>query len=82
MTYSGTALGTVTVSKGQTGFSVTCSNPAASEEPTRIVNVVVRYYALVTGNTNDLTNTVSLAIDGKTIDSSQETIRRYDNQAL
>ena len=82
VTYSGTALGTVTVSKGQTGFSVTCSSPAASEEPTRIVNVVVRYYALVTGNTNDLTNTVSLAIDGKTIGSSQETIRRYDNQGL
>ena len=82
VTYSGTAVGTVIITRGETGFAVTCTNPAASEDPARIVNLVVRYYAMVTGSTNDLTNTVSMAIDGRTIGSSQETIRRYDNQGL
>ena len=63
LVFTDTALGTVTITKGSTGFSVTCTENTNIEQPPVIVDVVVRYHALVTGDANDITNAVSLSID-------------------
>lgn len=80
LVYSGTPLGTVTISLAGTGFTVTCQG--GTENTEAIVDVLVRYYAKVTGNANDITNSVSLSVDGTLIKEDSQTIRRYDNQGL
>lgn len=80
LVYSGTPLGTVTISLAETGFTVTCQG--GTENTEAIVDVLVRYYAKVTGNANDITNSVSLSVDGTLIKEDSQTIRRYDNQGL
>ncbi len=82
LVFTGTTLGTVTIKKESTGFSVTCTDNTNIEQPPVIVDVVVRYHALVTGDANDITNAVSLSIDGVSDWHDSQTIRRYDNEGL
>ena len=77
-------IGTITIEKAsgdKTGFTVTCTNNP-NPNAKGVSDLVVRYYGKVVGNTNDITNLVSLAIDNSLIGSDSNHIRQYDNQGL
>ena len=74
-------LGTITITRGQTGFQLTCT-PAVYANDTAIVHVVLRYFAIVTGDINELNNNVILTIDDNYIAGDGQAIRRYDNEGL
>lgn len=82
LVYSDTELGQITISKRGSGFDVICESPNSLSEDLEIVNVNLRYYAVVTGNVNDITNTVQLSVSGQDIGSDSSSIRRYDNEGL
>lgn len=78
-----TPLGTITIEKKDTGFTVTCdpdSNSQGADD--QMVNVSVRYFAKVVGNATNVTNTVDLAINGEQQQQSSVTARKYDAAML
>ena len=86
LVYSGTVLGTITISKRSGGgFDVVCEAPDPSDPAANLPDIVpvnVRYYGLMAEDVNDVTNTVDLSINGEHKHSSSSSIRRYDNEAL
>ena len=83
LSYTSAQLGTIVISRSGTGFSVVCSTDTQlGDEENQIVDVAVKYYACVTGDSNNITNTVSLTIDNADKGSSSQNIRRYDSQGL
>ena len=79
-----TPLGTITIEKKNTGFTVTCEYPDSNSQGAddQMVNVSVRYFAKVVGNATNVTNTVDLAINGKQQQQSSVTARKYDAAML
>lgn len=82
VSYYSNLLGNITIEKSGTGFKLTCHNDSADPNATGVVDVIVRYYAAVTGENNDITNTVTLTINDVVFDSDSTTIRQYDSQGL
>ena len=82
VTYYSNVLGNITIAKNGSGFKVTCHNDSPNTEATGVVDVIIRYFAAVTGDDNDITNTVTLTINDQVIDSDSSTIRQYDSQGL
>lgn len=81
--YTGNQLGNIEISRSGTGFTVTCTPVAEAEEDNdKIVDIAVKYFACVTGDSNNITNTVSLTIDSENKGSDSQSIRRYDSQGL
>lgn len=81
--FTNTPLGTITIEKKNTGFTVTCEYPDSNSQgaDAQMVNVSVRYFAKVVGNATNVTNTVDLAINGEQQQSSV-TARKYDAAML
>lgn len=79
-----TPLGTITIEKKNTGFTVTCEYPDSNSQGAddQMVNVSVRYFAKVVGNATNVTNTVDLAINGEQQQQSSVTARKYDAAML
>lgn len=79
-----TPLGTITIEKKNTGFTVTCEYPDSNSQgaDAQMVNVSVRYFAKVVGNATNVTNTVDLAINGEQQQQSSVTARKYDAAML
>ena len=83
LSYTSDQLGNIEISRSGTGFSVVFSTDTEEEsEDNTIVDVAVKYFACVTGNSNNITNTVSLTIDNEDKGNSTQNIRRYDSQGL
>lgn len=82
--FKDTPLGTITIEKKNTGFTVTCEYPDSNSQGAddQMVNVSVRYFAKVVGNATNVTNTVDLAINGKQQQQSSVTARKYDAAML
>lgn len=82
--FTDTPLGTITIEKKNTGFTVTCEYPDSNSQGAddQMVNVSVRYFAKVVGNATNVTNTVDLAINGKQQQQSSVTARKYDAAML
>lgn len=78
-----TPLGTITIEKKNTGFTVTCDPDSNSQgADAQMVNVSVRYFAKVVGHATNVTNTVDLAINGEQKQQSSVTARKYDAAML
>lgn len=79
-----TPLGTITIEKKNTGFTVTCKYPDSNSQgaDAQMVNVSVRYFAKVVGSATNVTNTVDLAINGEKQQQSSVTARKYDAAML
>ena len=83
LSYTSKLLGSIVISSSGTGFTVTCTpDPNTPATDDKIVDVVVKYFAVVTGNSNDITNNVSLSIDGGDAYNDSRNIRQYDSQGL
>ena len=83
LSYTSKLLGSIVISSSGTGFTVTCTpDPNTPATDDKIVDVVVKYFAVVTGNSNDITNNVSLSIDGGDAYNDSKNIRQYDSQGL
>lgn len=81
--FTDTPLGTITIEKKNTGFTVTCDPDSISQgTDAQMVNVSVRYFAKVVGNATNVTNTVDLAINGEQQQQSSVTARKYDAAML
>lgn len=82
--FTNTPLGTITIEKKNTGFTVTCEYPDSNSQgaDAQMVNVSVRYFAKVVGNATNVTNTVDLAINGEQQQQSSVTARKYDAAML
>lgn len=81
--FTDTPLGTITIEKKNTGFTVTCDPDSISQgTDAQMVNVSVRYFAKVVGNATNVTNTVNLAINGEQQQQSSVTARKYDAAML
>lgn len=81
--FTDTPLGTITIEKKNTGFTVTCDPDSISQgADAQMVNVSVRYFAKVVGNATNVTNTVDLAINGEQQQQSSVTARKYDAAML
>lgn len=82
--FTDTPLGTITIEKKNTGFTVTCEYPDSNSQgaDAQMVNVSVRYFAKVVGNATNVTNTVDLAINGEQQQQSSVTARKYDAAML
>ena len=82
--FTDTPLGTITIEKKNTGFTVTCEYPESISQgaDAQMVNVSVRYFAKVVGNATNVTNTVDLAINGEQQQQSSVTARKYDAAML
>lgn len=82
--FTDTPLGTITIEKKDTGFTVTCEYPDSNSQgaDAKMVNVSVRYFAKVVGNATNVTNTVDLAINGEQQQQSSVTARKYDAAML
>ena len=81
--FTDTPLGTITIEKKNTGFTVTCDPDSISQgTDAQMVNVSVRYFAKVVGNAANVTNTVDLAINGEQQQQSSVTARKYDAAML
>ena len=82
--FTDTPLGTITIEKKNTGFTVTCKYPDSNSQgaDAQMVNVSVRYFAKVVGNATNVTNTVDLAINGEQQQQSSVTARKYDAAML
>ena len=72
-------LGVITISRDGTGFKAVVTRETADEN-TELVNVQLRYFAVVVGDANSVTNAVSLSIDGKSEFHDEKTILRYETQ--
>ena len=72
-------LGVITISRDGTGFKAVVTRETAAEN-TELVNVQLRYFAVVVGDANSVTNAVSLSIDGKSEFHDEKTILRYETQ--
>ena len=70
-------LGVITISRDGTGFKAVVTRETAAEN-TELVNVQLRYFAVVVGDANSVTNAVSLSIDGKSEFHDEKTILRYE----
>lgn len=79
-----TPLGTITIEKKDTGFTVTCKYPDSISQgaDAQMVNVSVRYFAKVVGHATNVTNTVDIAINGEQQQQSSVTARKYDAAML
>ena len=83
LSYTSKLLGSIVISSSGTGFTVTCTpDPNTPATDDKIVDVVVKYFAVVTGNSNDITNNVSLSIDDGGSYNDSKNIRQYDSQGL
>ena len=82
--FTDTPLGTITIAKKNTGFTVTCEYPDSISQGAddQMVNVSVRYFAKAVGNATNVTNTVDLAINGEQQQQSSVTARKYDAAML
>lgn len=81
--FKDTPLGTITIEKKNTGFTVTCDPDSISQgADAQMVNVSVRYFAKAVGNATNVTNTVDLAINGEQQQQSSVTARKYDAAML
>lgn len=82
--FKDTPLGTITIEKKNTGFTVTCEYPDSNSQgaDAQMVNVSVRYFAKVVGHATNVTNTVDLAINGEKQQQSSVTARKYDAAML
>ena len=82
--FTDTPLGTITIEKKDTGFTVTCEYPDSISQgaDAQMVNVSVRYFAKVVGHATNVTNTVDLAINGEQQQQSSVTARKYDAAML
>lgn len=82
--FKDTPLGTITIEKKNTGFTVTCEYPDSNSQgaDAQMVNVSVRYFAKVVGHATNVTNTVDLAINGEQKQQSSVTARKYDAAML
>ena len=78
--FSDTPVGTITVTRSGSGFSVVCTNSTGNAVGP--VSIVVKYYAIASANADFFTNKVNLALSNGTSSSQESTIRKYDNAAL
>lgn len=77
-------LGNITISKGDTGFSVTFSRGEgfAPGENSSLANIELRYFAKLVGDVNDVTNKVNMKINDKISKTAQVVARRYTSGAV
>lgn len=81
LTFTSDDIGAITIEKSGSGFRVVCQNDKNANSEA-VIDVVVTYYTKVTGNKNDILNSVSLDVTNGTDLSDSTTIRRYDSQGL
>ncbi|MBR5272421.1 MAG: hypothetical protein IKU25_03385 [Clostridia bacterium] len=76
--YNNTALGNITVSHTDGKLTLTCSYPEGYKKstPATLVNIALRYYVLLTGNADNVRNTVGLNIDDEDEITDHATVRR------
>lgn len=77
-------LGTITVEKNGTGFKATMNrtNGASASQDGEVYDVVLRYFAKLTGDANSITNTASLTIDNTYSDTKSHTMAKYEEHGL
>lgn len=85
LTYTGTALGTITLSLSGGKLVLVCEHPEGydpEENPAVQVGVTLRYYAILTGNADNVQNNVTLNVDDDVTMSDSATVRRTRSASL